>query len=291
MLEKGASHPMPHPIIDTPRSVKLADYDPSETGGLKKKEVEARLLPQLAAQRLQLQEALYAAQQQSVLIILQGMDTSGKDGTIKHVMSGINPSGCHVWNFKAPSLEESNHEFLWRVHRRTPERGMIAIFNRSHYEDVLIVRVHHLVPQKVWKHRYEQINAFEQMLSENGMLLLKFFLHISQDEQEKRLLAREQDETKAWKLDVADWQERAHWDEYSAAYEDALGKCGTAWAPWHIVPANKKWYRNYVVAQTLIEALEPHARQWQRALKERGERALGELRVFHQQQGQQRAGD
>src|SRR5690242_21150868 len=133
MLKKESEPPMSHPIIDAPRAVKLADYDPGETGGLNKKEVEARLLPQLAEQRLRLQEALYAAQQQSVLIILQGMDTSGKDGAIKHVMSGINPSGCHVWNFKAPSLEEGNHEFLWRVHRRTPERGMIAIFNRSHY--------------------------------------------------------------------------------------------------------------------------------------------------------------
>lgn len=217
-------------------------------------------------------------------------DTSGKDSTIKHVMSGINPSGCQVWNFKAPTDEERSHDFLWRVHRRVPSAGMIGIFNRSHYEEGLIARVHHLVPEPVWKKRYQQINHFEQMLSENGVLIFKFFLHISKDEQEKRLRAREDDPAKAWKLAVADWQERAYWDDYVGAYEEALGKCSTSWAPWHIVPANKKWYRNYVVARTLIEGLEPHARAWEKALMERGERALGELWAFHQQQ-EQRASD
>ncbi|HEY7126596.1 MAG TPA: PPK2 family polyphosphate kinase [Ktedonobacterales bacterium] len=274
---------MPLSIIDTPGTVKLSRYDPNETGGLNKKEVESRLLPQLAERRERLQEMLYAAQQQSVLIILQGMDTSGKDGTIKHVMSGVNPSGCRVWNFKAPSEEELSHDFLWRVHRAAPPLGMIGIFNRSHYEDVLIARVRHFVPPKVWKKRYQQINDFEEMLSENGVLIFKFFLHISKEEQEERLLAREEDPIKAWKIAVSDWQERVYWDEYIEAYEEALGKCSTSWAPWHIVPANKKWYRNYVVAEALIEGLEPHARGWEKALKERGERSLSELRVYHQQ--------
>jgi PPK2 family polyphosphate:nucleotide phosphotransferase len=247
--------------------------------------VESRLLPQLAQQREQLQEALFAAQQHAVLIVLQGMDTSGKDGTIKHVMAGINPAGCHVWSFKAPSEEERSHDFLWRVHARVPERGMIAIFNRSHYEDVLIARVHNLVPPKVWKKRYQQINDFEQMLSESGVLLLKFFLHISKEEQEQRLSAREREAGKAWKIAAADWQERAYWDAYMEAYEEVLGQCSTAWAPWQIVPANKKWYRNYVVAQALIDGLEPHARQWSRALTERGECNLAELRAFHERGG------
>lgn len=275
---------MPLSIIDTPGAVKLSDYDPNETGDLNKKEVESRLLPQLAERRERLQEMLYAAQQQSVLIILQGMDTSGKDGTIKHVMSGVNPSGCQVWNFKAPSQEELSHDFLWRVHRAVPGKGMIGIFNRSHYEDVLIARVHQLVPPKVWKKRYKQINDFEEMLSENGVLIFKFFLHISKDEQEKRFFAREEDPVKAWKIAVSDWQERAYWDDYIEAYEEALGTCSTSWAPWHIVPANKKWYRNYVVAEALIEGLEPHARGWEKALKARGERALSELRAYHQQE-------
>jgi PPK2 family polyphosphate:nucleotide phosphotransferase len=204
-------------------------------------------------------------------------------------MSGINPSGCHVWSFKAPTEEERSHDFLWRIHQHTPGLGTIAIFNRSHYEDVLIARVHNLVPPKVWKKRYQQINDFEQMLAENGTLIFKFFLHISKDEQEKRLCAREADPTKAWKIAAADWQERAYWDDYVEAYEEALGACSASWAPWHVIPANKKWCRNYLVAQTLIDGLEPHARQWRKALKERGERNLSELRAYHEQE--QHAGD
>jgi len=278
---------MAQSIIDSPRTISLADYDPDDVGGMKKLEVEGQLLPQLAQAREQLQELLYGAQQHAVIIVLQGMDTSGKDGTIKHVMSGINPAGCHVWSFKVPSDEERNHDFLWRIHRRTPERGMISIFNRSHYEDVLVARVHQLVPREVWKKRYQQINEFEQQLAENGVLLLKFFLHISKDEQEKRLYEREQDQTKAWKLAVGDWKEREHWDAYVQAYEEALGRCGTAWAPWHIVPANKKWYRNYLIGQAIVDRLEPLAKGWRKALKERGEQALAELRAFHEQAGQQ----
>lgn len=277
---------MPHPTIDAPRAVSLADYDPDDTGGMKKAEVERVWLPQFRQALGKAQELLYGAQQHAVLIVLQGMDTSGKDGTIRHVMSGVNPTGCYVWNFKAPTAEELAHDFLWRVHQHTPERGTIAIFNRSHYEDVLVARVHQLVPREVWKQRYEQINAFERLLAENHTLILKFFLHISKEEQEERLYAREKEEEKAWKLAVADWQERQHWDEYVKAYEEALGRCGTAWAPWHIVPANKKWYRNYVIGQTILEQLEPLAHEWRQALKQRGEQALAELRAYHEQQGQ-----
>jgi PPK2 family polyphosphate:nucleotide phosphotransferase len=277
---------MTHTIIDSPRTISLADYDPDDSGSMNKQEVESQLLPELRLSSEQLQELLYGAQQHAVIVVLQGMDTSGKDGTIKHVMSGLNPTGCHVWSFKAPSDEERNHDFLWRVHRRTPERGMISIFNRSHYEDVLVARVHNLVPHEVWKKRYDQINDFERLLTENGVLLLKFFLHISKDEQKKRLLDREKDEEKAWKLSAADWKEREYWDAYVKAYEEALGRCSTANAPWHIVPANKKWYRNYVVGHTIVEQLEPLAKEWRKDLKQRGERALAELRAFHEQAGQ-----
>ena len=273
-------------VIDTPKKVHLADYDPDDTGGLTKEAAEARL-PELARRLEQLQESLFGARQHSVLIILQGMDTAGKDGTIKHVFSAVNPTGCYTWSFKVPSEEERSHDFLWRVHRLAPERGTLAIFNRSQYEDVLIARVHDLVPREVWQKRYQQINDFERLLAENGTLLFKFFLYISKEEQEQRLLAREQDVEKAWKLSVGDWEERAFWHAYQEAYEEALGRCGTHWAPWHIVPANKKWYRNYLVAQTLVEELEPFARQWAEALKEQSTRALRDLRAFHAEQQRQ----
>ena len=282
---------MPHPIIDVPRKISLADYDPDDVGGLKKQEVEGTLLPQFRQTLFQLQELLYGAQQRSVLIVLQGMDTAGKDGAIRHVMSGVNPTGCYVWSFKVPTEEELKHDFLWRVHQHTPELGTVAIFNRSHYEDVLVARVHNLVPREVWKQRYDQINAFEQLLAESGTVILKFFLYISKEEQEQRLLAREQDVEKSWKLAVGDWKERGYWDEYMQAYEEALGRCSTPHAPWHIVPANKKWYRNYVVGQAIVEQLEPLAKGWRAALKQRGEQALADLRAFHAQEARQKEQD
>jgi PPK2 family polyphosphate:nucleotide phosphotransferase len=277
---------MPHPILDTPRQVSLADYDPDDTDGLKKQETEKKLLPEFRQTLFQLQDLLYGAQQHSVLIVLQGMDTSGKDGTIRHVMSGVNPTGCYVWSFKVPTEEELRHDFLWRVHAHTPELGTFAIFNRSHYEDVLVARVHNLVPREVWKRRYDQINAFEQLLTESGTVVLKFFLHISKDEQEQRLLEREQDIDKAWKLAVGDWKEREYWDEYVKAYEEVLGRCSTPHAPWHIVPANKKWYRNYVIGQAIVDQLEPLAKDWRKSLKQRSEQSLAELRAFHEQEEQ-----
>lgn len=270
-------------VIDAPRKVRLADYDPDDTNGMTKEEAQARL-PDLTRRLEELQGWLYGAKQQSVLVILQGMDTAGKDGAIKRVFTGFTPSGCQVWSFKVPTEEERNHDFLWRVHRHTPERGMIAVFNRSHYEDVLVTRVHQLVPREVLEQRYRQINDFERLLTENNTLLFKFFLHISKEEQAERLLEREQDPEAGWKLSVGDWQERQRWHDYQQAYEAALERCSTPQAPWYIVPANKKWYRNEVIARTLVEQLEPRSRQWKEALQEQSERARQELAAFHAQE-------
>jgi PPK2 family polyphosphate:nucleotide phosphotransferase len=234
----------------------LAAIDPNTSEGYKnKKDAEDELEHQ--RQRLQnLQERLYAEHNRSLLIVLQAMDTGGKDGTIKHVFGGLNPQGCQVWSFKKPSDEESSHDFLWRYHQRTPQRGMISIFNRSHYEDVLIVRVKQLVPQEVWQERYQLINEFEHMLTLNNIRVIKFFLHISKDEQKRRLESRLKDPNKHWKFSSNDIKERQFWDDYQAAFEDAINNCSTAYAPWYVVPANKKWYRNLVVARTIADTLE-----------------------------------
>jgi PPK2 family polyphosphate:nucleotide phosphotransferase len=184
------------------------------------------------------------------------MDTGGKDGTIRGVFQGVNPQGCQVWSFKQPSAEELEHDFLWRYHAKAPPRGMITIFNRSHYEDVLIVRVKHIVGEEVWRNRYAMINAWEQMLTLNNTTVLKFFLYISKDEQKRRLESRLQDPTKHWKFSSADLKERTYWDQYHAAFEDAINLCSTPYAPWYVVPANKKWYRNLVIARTIADTLE-----------------------------------
>jgi PPK2 family polyphosphate:nucleotide phosphotransferase len=236
--------------------IKLADIDPNICERYKnKKDVEAELEHQ--RDRLsKLQERLYAENKRSLLIVLQAMDTGGKDGTIKHVFQGVNPQGCQVWSFKKPSDEELSHDFLWRYHQRTPQRGMITIFNRSHYEDVLIVRVKQLVPEEVWRKRYHMINEFEQMLTLNNISVIKFFLHISKDEQKQRLEKRLQDPDKRWKFSTNDVNERKLWDDYQQAFEDAINNCSTAYAPWYVVPANKKWYRNLVIARALADTLE-----------------------------------
>lgn len=268
-------------VIDSqPKSISLKDYPTQKPDHLDRAMTNGETT-ELETHLARQQELLYAAATHSVLIVLQGTDTAGKDGTIKHVMSAINPSGCHVWSFKVPTTEELAHDFLWRIHRRTPARGMMSIFNRSQYEDVLVARVHKLVPRGVWQARYDEINAFERTLTNSGVIVIKFFLHISKDEQKQRLLAREQDVSKSWKLSVGDWQERAYWDEYIAAYEDALARCGTVWAPWHIVPANSKTYRNYLVARTIVERLKPYERAWERALGDMGKQRLRELREAH----------
>jgi len=187
---------------------------------------------------------------------LQALDAGGKDGTIRHVMSGVNPQGCQVVSFKTPTSTERGHDYLWRVHSAMPERGNIGILNRSHYEDVLIVRVHKLVPKEVWSKRFRQINNFERMLSENGFTILKFFLHISKEEQKKRFIQRMTDPARNWKLSLPDFEERQHWDDYMEAYQDVLRKCSRPWAPWFVIPANNKWFRNYLVAELIVSALD-----------------------------------
>lgn len=226
-----------------------------------------------------LQELLYAADTHCVLIVLQGMDTSGKDGTIRNVLKDVNPAGCRVSSFKVPNSVERGHDFLWRIHDRAPRRGRLVVFNRSHYEDVLVVRVKNLVPEPVWRARYDHINAFERMLTDANTIVLKFFLHISSDEQAERLMAREKDVEKAWKLSSNDWVERKAWDLYMEAYAEALSRCSTDVAPWHVVPANKKWYRNLAVTQTIVEALRPLRQGWLDALEERGRVELAAIQA------------
>jgi PPK2 family polyphosphate:nucleotide phosphotransferase len=264
-------------LVEPGKKVHLAGVDPDDHGNLNREEANAHLAA-LSAELWTIQELLAAAASQAVLIVLQGLDTAGKDGTISHVMSNVNPQGCQIVSFKAPTPEEAAHDFLWRIHRAAPARGMMTIFNRSHYEDVLVVRVHDLVPETVWRARYEQINAFESLLAAANTIVVKFYLHISKDEQEKRLRAREEDVDKAWKLSPADWVERRYWDAYMAAYDDALSRCSTEQAPWYVVPANHKWFRNLAIAQTLVDTLRPHANAWHEALEERGRAALQALR-------------
>jgi PPK2 family polyphosphate:nucleotide phosphotransferase len=238
-------------------NVSLKKADPAETGAFSGgKDEAAGVLGELNKKLGGLQELLYAERRHKVLIVLQGMDTAGKDGVIRRVFEGVNPQGVKVSGFKAPTAEELAHDYLWRVHRCVPGQGEIAIFNRSHYEDVLVVRVHDLVPKEVWKTRYESINAFEKTLHQEGTAILKFFLHISKEEQKKRLQARLDDETKHWKFNPADLPERKFWDAYMKAYEEALSRTSTDEAPWYIVPSDKKWYRNLTVSALLVGALE-----------------------------------
>ncbi|HSA62696.1 MAG TPA: polyphosphate kinase 2 family protein [Nitrospiraceae bacterium] len=239
--------------------VHLEKLDPDDTGDYKKtdqgKEKARVITAELTGRLAELQERLYANGERAVLVVLQGMDTSGKDGTIKSVMSGVNPQGCRVASFKAPSNSERAHDFLWRVHYETPPKGHIGIFNRSHYEDVLITRVHGWVSEKVAKQRLNQIQEFEELLYENGTTILKFFLHISKDEQKRRLEERIRDPEKRWKFNEGDLEERKRWKDYMHAFEDVLRATSTDHAPWYVVPANRKWYRNLVVASTIVEAM------------------------------------
>ncbi len=237
------------------KKIKLADYDPNFHDGLDKDNTKVETV--LLQKRLkQLQSMLFADKSQALLIVLQAMDAGGKDGTIKHVFTGVNPQGVRVAGFKQPSDEELAHDFLWRIHQHVPEKGYIGIFNRSHYEDVLIVRVNNLVPKAVWEKRYDHINHFEKLLVDSGTRILKFYLHIDRDEQKERFEERLQRPDKNWKFSRGDLGVRKQWDEYMKAYETAIYRCHTDDAPWHIVPANRKWYRNYVVMKTIIETLE-----------------------------------
>ena len=243
------------------------DFDPAFTGGFKDKGDAIEQLAQNRNRVAQLQETLYADDRYSVLVILQGMDASGKDGAIRHIMSGVNPQGCNVTSFKAPSTEEIDHTFLWRVQKALPARGVIGIFNRSHYEETLVVRVHEdiLKQQKlppeargknVWKDRYEDINAFERHLERNGTIVMKFFLNISYDEQRRRFIERIEEPDKHWKFNARDVKERAHWKQYQKAYEDMLEATSTKWAPWWVVPADNKWFARLMISEIIAMQLE-----------------------------------
>jgi PPK2 family polyphosphate:nucleotide phosphotransferase len=236
--------------------VKLAKYDPEETLGWEKGHKMKAGLKKACEKLDSLQYLLYAEHKHALLVVLQGLDAAGKDGTIRHVMAGVNPQGCVVTPFKEPTKEELAHDYLWRIHHAVPEIGDIGIFNRSHYEDVLVVRVHNLVPKDVWSKRYDQINTFEQMLTENNVTILKFFLHISKDEQKRRFQQRIDDKDRRWKISQSDFAEREYWDEYTRAYEEALSRCSTARAPWFVIPSNKKWFRNLAVSHIIVETLE-----------------------------------
>ena len=247
------------------KKIKLSDYRTDNTEGMKSKEVAGRYLKTNIKKLAELQDKLYAHDRYGLLIIFQAMDAAGKDSTIKHVMSGINPQGTQVFSFKQPSSEELDHGYLWRIAKAVPERGRIGIFNRSHYEDVLVVRVHDLikrqkVPEKfitsdIWLQRFNHINNFEKYLFENGIITIKFFLHISKDEQKKRFLRRLDTPSKNWKFSAADLKEREYWNDYQKCYEEAINATSTEYAPWYIVPADKKWFARLVVSSVIIDTL------------------------------------
>jgi PPK2 family polyphosphate:nucleotide phosphotransferase len=264
---------------DKPGKIKLRDIPTNSDGGLKREESPTRFAA-LATQLAELQELCYAAGTQSLLIVVQGMDTAGKDGTLKSIAGAMNPVGIRVASFKVPTAFEAGHDFLWRVHQQTPVRGETVFFNRSHYEDVLVVRVHNLVLETQWQERYGHINDFEELLAESGTIVLKFFLHISKEEQERRLLSREENLAKGWKLNVGDWKEREFWDDYQQAYDDAIEKCAAKDAPWFIIPADKKWFRDIAVAEAIVETLKPHRQKWEQILAGIGETRKAELAAY-----------
>ena len=237
-------------------TVNLSEFDPRHVFTNDDKKSALEKIKQNARAMADLGYRLYAEDRRSVLLVLQGMDTAGKDGTIRNVMRGLNPQSCEVHSFKKPSDEELDHDFLWRIHRVTPRRGNVGIFNRSHYEDVLVVRVHNIVPRDVWEKRYDLINSFEELLTTAGTTIVKCFLHVSKEEQRERLQARLDNPNKLWKFNKRDLDERKRWDDYQQAYEAALTRCNTDHAPWHIIPADRKWNRNLIVSNLLCEILE-----------------------------------
>lgn len=243
-------------LVPPGSALDLSARDPQDTGDFRDKESAAAVMAADLERLQDLQEKLYVDDRHAVLLVLQGTDTSGKDGLVKHLSEGLSLIGAEVSNFKVPTSAELQHDFLWRIHQRAPERGKIGIFNRSHYEDVLVVRVHNLVPADVWEQRYEQINDFERMLVRNKTVVLKCFLHISKEEQRERLQARLDNPAKLWKFNEGDLKERALWEQYQRAYTDALTRCSTVDAPWYVIPSDKKWFRNYAIARLLIETLE-----------------------------------
>jgi PPK2 family polyphosphate:nucleotide phosphotransferase len=271
-------------VADGRKRVRLGAIPTHAHAGLDKEEALARLTV-VGAELRALLDLLYFAGRNGLLVVLQGRDTSGKDGTIRMILDHSNAQSCRVEAFKAPTAEELGHDFLWRVHARTPGRGAIVLFNRSHYEDVLAARVRSLVPESTWRRRYDHINAFERLLTDEGVILVKVFLHISKSEQRERLLDREKDRDNAWKLSVGDWQERELWDDYTAAYKDVIERCGTRRAPWHVVPADHKWFRNLAVAEALVAALRPYRKGWQSALSAVGVRARADIAAYRRKRG------
>ena len=254
-------------VVTKGEKFRLKEFDPADTGGMKSKKHAEKLQEQSSALASQMQEKLYAQDRWALLLIFQGMDAAGKDGAVKHVMSGVNPQGCDVYSFKAPTNEELDHDYLWRTHRVMPERGKIGIFNRSYYEEVLVVRVHpgllkaeklsdRLVTKHVWDERYEDINSFERYLTRNGVVIRKFFLHISKKEQKNRFLERLEDSKKNWKFSMADIKERSFWKDYKEAYEEMIQKTATKHAPWYVIPADNKWFARLIVASAIVEALD-----------------------------------
>ncbi|MFZ2454976.1 MAG: polyphosphate kinase 2 family protein [Candidatus Altiarchaeia archaeon] len=252
--------------IDPDTRIDLRKY-PTDADGELEKDGWEKTLEDNIERMYKLQHLMYAEDRHAILIILQGMDTSGKDSTIRHVMRGMNPMGCTVASFKAPVPEEIDHDFLWRVHKAVPRIGEFGIFNRSHYEDAIVPKVHKTIAASILEQRYRQINDFERMLSENGTVILKFFLHISREEQKKRLLERMNDPEKFWKMDPADLEERKLWDRYQRAYEEAIERCSPKHAPWYVIPSDRKWVRNLAVSQIIVEALEALGMRYPKAKK------------------------
>jgi PPK2 family polyphosphate:nucleotide phosphotransferase len=270
------------PIIDGSRKLRLDRFDPGDTGGLDKARGLVQL-QKLGEELAELTNLLAYAGQHSLLVVVQGRDASGKDGAIRKVLEYANVLNAYVVPFKAPSAEELSHDFLWRIHAHTPALGKLGLFNRSHYEDVIAVRVHNLVPPQVWKRRYDEINNFERLLSDSNTIVLKFYLHVSPEEQYERLLEREEDPRTAWKLNVNDWRELPLWKETTQAYEDALNRCSSTELPWYLVPADRKWFRNVAVLQRLVLALRPYKQDWLATLKTRRKQALKEIETLRKQ--------
>jgi PPK2 family polyphosphate:nucleotide phosphotransferase len=264
-------------VFDKPgQRIRLAEISTDPPKGITKEKAAGRLAA-LGEEMFELQDAMFGSRAASVLVVLQGRDGAGKDGAIRNVVGFLNPRGVNVVSYGVPTEEERQHDFLWRVHRHAPRKGEFAIFNRSHYEDVLVVRVHDLAPKNLWKERYGHIADFEELLAEHDTIVLKYFLHITKKEQEERLLEREAKADTAWKLNPTDWKEREFWDEYTEAYEDAISKTAAPHATWTVVPANAKWYRNLVIAESICDALRVHRKDWKRKLDEMGKAGRAEL--------------
>jgi len=268
--------------LDGTRRVRIAKVDPADTQGIEKDEGLDRL-ETLGHELSELENLLSYAGTHALLVVLQGRDASGKDGAARKILEFTNIQQAYVQPFKVPTEDERAHDFLWRVHKAVPRRGYMTIFNRSHYEDVLAARVHKIVPESVWKGRFDHINAFERLVVDADVIVLKFYLHISADEQYQRLRAREKDPRTAWKLNPGDWRELPLWDDFTEAYEDVLNRCATRDAPWYLVPADKKWFRNLAVMDRIVRALRPYRKIWLDTLKEMGKSAMKEIRELRAQ--------